>query len=45
MGLSSVVRLCKWSLSGLISYNLGGSVTPDVLANKVVTGATLDVSG
>ena len=27
MGLSLVVRLCKWSLLGLISYNLGGSVT------------------
>jgi len=28
MGLSSMVRLCKWSLLSLISYNLGGSVTP-----------------
>ena len=27
MGLSSMVWLCKWSLLGLISYNLGGSVT------------------
>jgi len=27
MGLSSMVRLCKWSLLGLISYNLGGFVT------------------
>ena len=27
MGLSSVVWLCKWSLSSLISYNLGGFVT------------------
>jgi len=27
MGLSLMVRLCKWSLLGLISYNLGGSVT------------------
>jgi hypothetical protein len=27
MGLSSMVRLHKWSLSGLISYNLGGSIT------------------
>ena len=27
MGLSSMVRLCKWSLFSLISYNLGGSVT------------------
>jgi len=27
MGLSSMVRLCKWSLLGLISYNLGGSIT------------------
>ena len=27
MGLSVMVRLCKWSLLGLISYNLVGSVT------------------
>jgi len=27
MGLSSMVCLCKWSLLGLISYNLDGSVT------------------
>ena len=27
MGLSLMVRLCKWSLLGLISYNLGGSIT------------------
>jgi hypothetical protein len=27
MGLSSMVWLCKWSLLGLISYNLVGSVT------------------
>ena len=27
MGLSVMVRLSKWSLLGLISYNLGGSVT------------------
>jgi len=26
MGLSLMVRLCEWSLLGLISYNLGGSV-------------------
>ena len=26
MGLSSMVRLCKWSPLDLISYNLGGSV-------------------
>jgi len=30
MGLSLTVRLCKWSLLGLISYNLGGSVTADI---------------
>jgi len=30
MGLSSVVWLCKWSLSGLISYNLGGSTTAGI---------------
>ena len=29
-GLSSMVWLCKWSLLGLISYNLGGSVTYQV---------------
>ena len=27
MGLSLTVRLCKWSLLGLISYNLDDSVT------------------
>ena len=27
MGLSSIIWLCKWSLSGLISYNLVGSLT------------------
>ena len=27
MGLRLMVQLCKWSLLGLISYNLGGSVT------------------
>jgi len=27
MGLSSMVWLCQWSLLGLISYNLGDSVT------------------
>jgi len=27
MGLSLMVQLCKWSLLGLISYNLGSSVT------------------
>jgi len=27
MGLTSMVRLCKWSPLGLISYSLGGSVT------------------
>ena len=31
MGLSSMVWLCKWSLLGLISYNLGGSVTEEFL--------------
>jgi len=30
MGLSLTVRLCKWSLFGLISYNLGGSVTAGI---------------
>jgi len=35
MGLSSVVWLCKWSLSGLISYNLGGSVTAPTPVNFV----------
>ena len=30
MGLSMMVRLCKWSLFGLISYNLGGSVTAGI---------------
>ena len=30
MSLSLMVRLCKWSLLGLISYNFGGSVTDDV---------------
>jgi len=32
MGLSLMVRLCKWSLLGLISYNLGGSVTAGIEA-------------
>ena len=30
MGLSVMVRLCKWSLLGLISYNLVGSVTAGI---------------
>jgi len=30
MGLSSMVRLCKWSPLGLISYNLDGFVTPGI---------------
>ena len=30
IGLSLMVRLCKWSLLGLISYNLGGSVTAGI---------------
>ena len=30
MGLSVIVRLCKWSLLGLISYNLVGSVTAGI---------------
>ena len=30
MGLSWMVWLCEWSLSGLISYNLGGSVTAGI---------------
>jgi len=33
MGLSSMVRLCKWSPLGLISYNLRGSVTDWIHAN------------
>ena len=32
MGLSSMVRLCKWSPLGLISYNLGGSDTTGIEA-------------
>ena len=34
MGLSVVVRLCKWSLLGLISYNLVGSVTKQVRTRR-----------
>ena len=30
MDLSLMVRLCKWSLLGLISYNLGGSVAAGI---------------
>ena len=30
MGLSVIVRLCKWSLLGLISYNLVSSVTAGI---------------
>ena len=36
MGLSSMVWLCKWSLLGLISYNLVGSVT--LLVRHTATG-------
>jgi len=32
MSLSLMVQLCKWSLLGLISYNLGDSVTAGIRA-------------
>jgi len=40
MGLSLMVRLCKWSLLGLTSYNLGGSFT-DLALNFFVTDVSL----
>jgi len=36
MSLSLVVWLYKWSLSGLISYNLGGSVTERIHSHAPV---------
>jgi len=50
MGLSLIVQLCKWSLLGLISYNLDGSVTGDKIevvpgdSSYIITSAESDTN-
>ena len=44
MGLSSMVWLCKWSLLGLISYNLDGSVTVLPPNIEILTGEKVNCS-